>query len=449
MSIFRTLAAFFPIGVFLYFELFLAFALFFCRMERRSRFGGRVALSLALSALWSTAVLFAEAAAINAIQTLDIPDNELRNVCLSAVNIAAHLMVFGGFVAAAFFCFHDAPGNVFFFGSSACSLQLSVYALSTVIGNLIVGVNMFFLRVAVVPVLYAAAFLAFYRRLGNLTHEQELSPHIIRTMFAVVLIIAAASESFAFIFNQSSPILYTLMSLCAFFCGFIVLFMQYFFLDYVVKLREANTASLIDRLGERLYKASKENNEILNIKVHDLKHQLALWERQGEGEEKQAYLQELRASIAAYESAVETGYEILDVILTNKSLLCMHSGIELTCLVDGQCLRFMEVSDIYSLFGNALDNAIEYVGGLDEDKRIVKLYTKREGGSVYVTCVNYYEGGPLRLEEGLPVTSKKNAQEHGFGMKSMRRVAQKYGGTFSAAVEGESFVIRIVIPVRG
>ena len=56
---------------------------------------------------------------------------------------------------------------------------------------------------------------------------------------------------------------------------------------------------------------------------------------------------------------MRTGNEILDTILTEKSLICENSGIHINCVADGSLLAFMNPVDLYTLFGNALDNAIE------------------------------------------------------------------------------------------
>lgn len=55
----------------------------------------------------------------------------------------------------------------------------------------------------------------------------------------------------------------------------------------------------------------------------------------------------------------KTGNKVLDTVLTTKSLYCNKHGIIFTCVADGTLLDFMDVMDICSIFGNALDNAIE------------------------------------------------------------------------------------------
>ena len=91
-----------------------------------------------------------------------------------------------------------------------------------------------------------------------------------------------------------------------------------------------------------------------------------------------------------YDSSFNTGNKSLDVVLTEKKLLCDNKGIKFFCMADGKLLNGIKVSDIYSLFGNAIDNAIECLADVaDEDyiKRIIALPTEEleiRDGQVYI-----------------------------------------------------------------
>lgn len=80
-------------------------------------------------------------------------------------------------------------------------------------------------------------------------------------------------------------------------------------------------------------------------------------------------MDEIEKSVSLYDANVKTGNTVLDTILTEKSLLCYKKGIILSCVADGENIAFMEDADVYSLFGNALDNAIEAVLKLEEQRK--------------------------------------------------------------------------------
>ena len=146
-----------------------------------------------------------------------------------------------------------------------------------------------------------------------------------------------------------------------------------------------------------------------------------------------------------YDSRVRTGNKALDTILTEKSLLCNDEGIVLSCMADGELLSFMTDGDIYSLFGNLVDNAIEAVMKLERDLRSVSLSVKSASGLVYVGIYNRYDG-QIKFEGGLPLTTKNDRAEHGYGMKSVRMLVEKYGGEMKIKTEGGIFELNIVFP---
>ena len=151
--------------------------------------------------------------------------------------------------------------------------------------------------------------------------------------------------------------------------------------------------------------------------------------------------------IAAYDTKIATGNDALDVIMTEKGLLCREKGIEFTCMADGAALNFMEDADIYSLFGNALDNAIEAsVGVTDSEKRIVGVVAKHTDGFLSVNIYNYFENEP-KFRDGLPVTSKHDKESHGFGVRSIAMITEKYGGDLSINAKDGIFDLNLLFHV--
>lgn len=196
------------------------------------------------------------------------------------------------------------------------------------------------------------------------------------------------------------------------------------------------------------YELSREVTESINLKCHNLKYQLAsLRHSSGSELDKQA-LREIENAVMIYDSIAKTGNEALDTILTEKMLLCEKNGIKLTYIVDGEKLDFIKPIDIYVIFGNALDNAIESVMKLQEDaQRIISLNISVRGKLLIANLKNSY-CGELTIENGLPVTSKDNTTSHGFGLKSIRLLAQKYGGEMTFSAQDGIFSLNILLPME-
>ena len=111
-------------------------------------------------------------------------------------------------------------------------------------------------------------------------------------------------------------------------------------------------------------------------------------------------------------------------------------------------LAYMEPADLYALFGNALENAIEATEQLtDPAQKQIVLTVRPVEGFCSVHLQNYTKE-PLRLENGLPVTSKQDRLNHGFGTRSMQLLVEKYGGELTFQQEADVVNIYMLLPSR-
>lgn len=204
-----------------------------------------------------------------------------------------------------------------------------------------------------------------------------------------------------------------------------------------------------DKLFEdekRQYETFKNSVDYVNIKYHDLKHELQ--RIQGGGKMSTERLEEIVEGVAIYEAFAKTGNETLDILFTDKTLTCISKGISFSYMADAAELGIMDASDVYSMFGNLLDNAIEYVQNIeDRGKRFIRLFIKPQGAMLLIHEENYLES-EVKLVDGVPQTSKDDKLYHGFGIKSMQRTARKYGGDLKINSEGNLFKIDLFIQIK-
>ena len=175
------------------------------------------------------------------------------------------------------------------------------------------------------------------------------------------------------------------------------------------------------------YEQSRTNVEIINQKCHDLKYQIRSLDT-GSGVVDSAVLKKIEQAVDIYDTAMQTGCAALDVILSEKKLLCESKGIMLTCIADGSGLVDMPAADIYALFGNVLDNAVEAVTALQDDEaKSISLSVRRRGKVTIIHEENRF-GGEITLRDGLPETIKEDKMYHGFGVRSIRMIAENHNG---------------------
>ena len=207
---------------------------------------------------------------------------------------------------------------------------------------------------------------------------------------------------------------------------------------------EYDTMRGIWKMQKKQFEMSRRNIEIINMKCHDLKHQI---HSIGTDEKisKEA-LKEIESHISIYDSSAKTGNDALDVILTEKSLLCNKEKIDFSFMADGEKLSFMRKEDIYALFGNIIDNAIEAVMKLDETKRVISLKVKSLGNMLVINSFNYYDG-EIIFENGAIITRKHDKTSHGFGIKSIKYICSRYDGDVQINTESDVFTLNVLIPI--
>ena len=221
-----------------------------------------------------------------------------------------------------------------------------------------------------------------------------------------------------------------------------ILFTLRFILVWVHTSQEkAAEKNFYDSYKEKV-ELQERNMELINLKCHDMKHQLrTLLEGKNMDNE---FIEETQKAISVFDAQVQTGNNTLDTLLTQKSLICEAQRIELTVMIDGGALQFMSVQDINSFFGNAIDNAVEHLMTVPEEYRFIRISSLQNGSIFSVRIENYCDTELNFRRNGLPESTKEDNGYHGFGTKSIRAIAQKYGGDASFERKDNLFIVTAI-----
>ena len=216
-----------------------------------------------------------------------------------------------------------------------------------------------------------------------------------------------------------------------------------------MKIQNATIERLM-RDREAQYELSRDTIDAINLKMHDIRHQIRHLEDGSEGTTvlDREVLQDIAREVNVYDTHVTTGNDALDTILTEKTLLGEREQISLASIVDGEALAFMSPTDLYVLFGNALENAFEAVRRLDDpEKRNISLLVRRVANMASIHMENYFSGEIAYDTYGNIMSSKMSREEHGYGVRSMRQIVEKYGGTMTLSADGQTFSVNMLIPI--
>lgn len=380
-----------------------------------------------------------------------------RAVLVSAINVSWYVMLTLGTAIVIRWCYQLTVADTLFLVVAGYSLQHIEYvAVNEVLAigiwsrlQEMIGLYFVICLATAIP-LYYVVWRIFHRHLevqGGKIFEDTPDRIALTLLMCILLFLCTFMcqtifTSGRFDHNQINY----LGAATDFFICVLILWVQYAICTIHNLNREKDIVEQLLYERKRQYELSRENIEIINRKCHDLKHQIRAL-KQVDSSQRNDYIEELEQNIDIYDAVVETGNEVVNTILSEKILNCEGRHIRLSCIVDASHLDFMSTLDIYALLGNALDNAIENVSRYkDEDKRVISLTIEAVGDFLSIQTNNYCEE-KVQFVDGLPLTTKRNQAYHGFGIKSMRHLAEKYGGYLVTSLENQVFTLQILLPM--
>lgn len=232
------------------------------------------------------------------------------------------------------------------------------------------------------------------------------------------------------------------------FMGMIIL---YAFQSRISEIEMKSDLATMDRcLREQYdkYRNYQDSIDIINMKYHDLRHQMEDLKEQINSEEQTLLINNIESELKEYSPYFETGNKVLDALLDSRRTICRKWNITITVVVNGKLLEFMNVADVCTVFGNALDNAIESVSILDDiEKRLIHIEITEQKHFVIILIENTCQQ-IISFENGIPMSTHSDKKNHGYGVRSINQVIQKYGGNAIFEVKDNWFSLKILIPVR-
>ena len=384
-------------------------------------------------------------------------ETSLRNIELIRMGSNALSLLMG--IGAVFLCFHEKPPLLLFaivmgyagngIGNNAYEVLIDVLHVDSIFfmgynGFDALGFALFYVvHFFTFFILFFTCARAFAKTAKIVDKSISKSVLWMFALFAWIMTAVQGSNVFNSVYNGATldAVSYTFHGIVTL-LYVIIVFSLRFILVWVHALQEKEAEKAFYDSYKEKVELQERNMELISIKCHDMKHQLrTLLEGQNLDDD---FIQETQNAISIFDAQVKTGNDTLDALLTQKSLVCEAKKIQLTVMLDGDALSFMSVQEINSFFGNAIDNAIEYLLTVDEDKRIIRISSSQNGSIFVVRIENYCEAAIVFRKNGLPETTKEDNDYHGFGTKSIKNIAQKYGGDASFEREDDLFIVTAI-----
>lgn len=200
------------------------------------------------------------------------------------------------------------------------------------------------------------------------------------------------------------------------------------------------------RMAQQQYEMTKTSVETVRRHYHDMKNLLLCLQNAGGSEDARRQITQVLEEIRPYETQLDTGSEVADLLLGEKATVCLQEGIACTVMTDGAALSFIRPLDLVTILGNALDNAIEACRAMPAGAaRYIQVRTAQRQGFLLLQVRNSCTG-EARMENERFVTTKEDPENHGFGLKNIRRAVHSYGGEMTCAMENQEFTLTLLFP---
>lgn len=280
----------------------------------------------------------------------------------------------------------------------------------------------YYITVSIIYILYIILSIFILSKLmKRFRWRQHNFKWIIVSSIALLFIIIFNLIANSYALNEDRLLIYIYDLL-----GTLILFILLYFCGKIdISEEEINLIKTLNEVQKKHYELSKDNINNLNIKYHDLKHQINALKK---GAYDQEEIEKIEDSLKIYDSIYHTGNDALDAVLNEKSLYSTTNNINFTALIDASKLNFLKNGEIYSLFGNLLDNAIEAVNKIDnKEEKIISLEIKNNDNFLIISLENY-TNNLIKFDNGLPLTNKKDKENHRFGTKSIQLIVNEHNG---------------------
>lgn len=191
-------------------------------------------------------------------------------------------------------------------------------------------------------------------------------------------------------------------------------------------------------------------NEIYskNAKLyHDLNNHLnLLWQLLNEGktEEAKTYISNISEPVRHMQKVTWTGVDLVDVVLNSKIEVMQEKNIAYQVNVELPQNTGISEADICTILSNLLDNAIEAVEKIPRQETPVRVTMRSIRKMLFIQISNPCIGIEIP-EGGLPETSKKERERHGWGLWNVSDLAEKYQGTFQVECEKGVFQATVML----
>jgi two-component system sensor histidine kinase AgrC len=252
--------------------------------------------------------------------------------------------------------------------------------------------------------------------------------------------------------NFQTNIIILLSIICA--SMIVIAGIVWYIIARINKDNEIKTKLLLSEQKANLYKQNiiSSNSQIETIKLlkHDMKNNISCIDALIEEEnydEAHNICHSLTNKYTSIGTIVNTENYLLNAVLNVEIEKAKSYGIPVKLSITNDLKMFKNSSDIISLIGNILDNAISYLSKNKVKNNEINFSTGYEGSYSVIKCRNNILDSVLFNNPSLK-TDKKDKDNHGKGITIINSIAHKYNGDVIIKERNKEFIITVILDNR-
>ena len=263
---------------------------------------------------------------------------------------------------------------------------------------------------------------------------------ILCSLPALFMLIASIAQFLTTIDIDRNVIVHMLFVLFAIF-AFIVYGVFFGVMGYICRKKEEERVSECMLEG---YRKQAENNEYILEAHHEIRHHMNalsayLKERDYMGAEE--YIHKFADDAGQLPFVTYTANTLVNSILSEFSEKAKRCKVKVDySIIIGSQLN-MEDIDLCRMLNNILENAVEGCKKVSGERRFIRLNLHSKEIFLFVKCENGCDEGSLRVANGKYRSTKRDISKHGYGLKIMGEIAEKYNGILSVQVHNGLFSV--------
>ena len=265
---------------------------------------------------------------------------------------------------------------------------------------------------------------------------------------SIVILLGIFKAAISYKFDKSIYVVLIISTVLLMYANIAVFWVH----ESLIKTQRENTELQLQaqkaELDTEYYTLLQNQYENSNILIHDIKrHLLSIKDLADENDCDgiELYIDNLYSEYEVKNIKKFSNHKLVNAIINRYAKVFSDCGITFNCDIRNIDFSFIADNDLTSLLDNLLENALE-ASRDSEEKKVDLLIAPTNVNYISISLNNTCSVAP-NIKNGKLITTKKKSTPHGYGFKSIKRIADKYDGdvSFDYETKSKTFQIRIVL----